>query len=229
MQKFRFQKEQRTVYTETQDFEVLAEDYEKAKLIAMEMIGKPLEDSENIVAGKWELSYNSFQPYPLEMNDGQPTVSILDDGGTLICDNTPSDIFDIPEGQALDDWWKDLPDGTKGIFSSAVTECYEDPEKLILGSGKDIYGIFWERLESEHRRMIYRYWRIKSSHRPLTFDEDREITIELAGELADYCLVLEHGMEPEEMADPDGGYLEPYDDSFNRYYDRIEAGLMDYK
>ena len=85
----------------------------------------------------------------------------------------------------------------------------------------------WQKFGLETKILIYNYAILKENALPLGFDCERDIVIEIAGEFADIAMEMLNGKSVEDMCDPEGQFLEKYQDQFNRIYDDIESNLLE--
>ncbi len=115
-------------------------------------------------------------------------------------------------------WWENLPSDIKSLFSGINNE----------RDSAYNYLIFWDKVDSENRTLLYTYWKYRSGMIKLSPDEANSLEIEIISELSETMLEIGSGVSRYEMYDDDRQYYEDFQDKFNDLYDDLEERLSLY-
>lgn len=107
--------------------------------------------------------------------------------------------------QNHDSWWQQQSVGLKQLLAGEDT-----PDKL------------WQVLDENMKSLIHYYCIQKANGGTMDEDAKRSMVIEIVSEIADHTLCSLTGIPLEDMCNSDGGFLEQYQDLFNKIYDEIE-------
>lgn len=109
-------------------------------------------------------------------------------------------------GHKLNIWWKAQPEHIKRAFS--VFPSYE---------------LSWSKYPLMLKMGIYNYCIIKENGIDTAPDTLRSMVMDMTCDLSDFALEYINGKDVETMSDNEGGFLEKYQEQFNRIYDDIES------
>lgn len=112
------------------------------------------------------------------------------------------------------EWFQGLTDETKALFTG-TTANYN-------------HLTFWEAIPQSDKKMMYRYWQVRTGQQEMQEDDLHSLSMEVICELADRSLEREFGISREEMCDADGSLYEVYQDRFNDLYDELEDRLLNH-
>ncbi len=107
----------------------------------------------------------------------------------------------------IDLWWQSLPQNIKGGLSE--------------------YGLtenVWQRADYSTKENFRKLYLLPP--KPRIDSEDRNLVIEVVSELSDIILMENNNLPMEYMCNADGEFFEPYQEEFNRIYDRMEEMII---
>lgn len=116
-------------------------------------------------------------------------------------------------------WWENLSVVVKSLFSSMDCE----------RASSYHYRIFWKKVESGNRILLFEYWKYRKGMIELSEDEAHSLQMEVISELCEIKLEFEFGIPSNEMYNDDGNYFEVFQDRFNDLYDDLEDRLLEYQ